>query len=142
MPFRTQSNTKGYGSCTGWALTFPKQRWTFIVQIRNQLLELVNQENNRLKQSWDDDARQSIRDVLEYLKTQLKSIDSQLARMLQADTRNQRTIEILESVKGVGPVMISTVIAELPGTRQTQSRRGCQVGWRGTHQSRFGEEIW
>jgi transposase len=85
-----------------------------LVARRNQLLELINQENNRLKQSWDNDAKQSIREVLEVLKKQLESIDSQLAKMLQTDTENKRTIEILESVKGVGPVMISTVIAELP----------------------------
>jgi transposase len=85
-----------------------------LVARRNQLLELVNQENNRLKQSWDDDAKQSIRDVLEVLKKQLKSIDSQLAQMIQADSENQRTIEVLQSVKGVGPVMLSTVLAELP----------------------------
>lgn len=85
-----------------------------LVARRNQLLELVNQENNRLKQSWDDDAKQSIRDVLEVLKKQLKSIDSQLAKMLKSDVANQRVIEILESVKGVGPVMVSTLLAELP----------------------------
>jgi len=85
-----------------------------LVARRNQLLELVNQENNRLKQSWDDDAKQSIRDVLEMLKKQLKNIDSQLGKMIQADTENQRAIEVLQSVKGVGPVMISTVLAELP----------------------------
>jgi len=39
-----------------------------LVARRNQLLELINQENNRLKQSWADDAKQSIRDVLEVLK--------------------------------------------------------------------------
>lgn len=85
-----------------------------LVARRNQLLELITQENNRLKQSWDNDAKQSIRDVLEVLKKQLKSIDSQIAKMIQADTENQRTIEILQSVKGVGPVMISTLLAELP----------------------------
>jgi len=77
----------------------------------NQLLELVNEENNRLEQSWDDDAKQSIRDVL---KKQLKNIDSQLAKMIQADTENQRAIKVLQSVKGLGPVMISTVLAKLP----------------------------
>lgn len=91
-----------------------EQKHGALVARRNQLLELVNQENNRLKQSWDEDAKQSIRDVLECLKKQLKNVDSQLAKMLQADTKNKRTIEILESVQGVGPVMISTVIAELP----------------------------
>ena len=65
-----------------------------LVAPRNQLLELVNQENNRLKQSWDDDAKQSIRDVLEVLKKQLKSIDSQLAKMFQADTENQHRVNL------------------------------------------------
>jgi len=91
-----------------------EQKHGALVARRNQLLELINQENNRLKQSWDDDAKQSIREVLEVLKKQLANINSQLAKMLQADTANKRKIEILESVKGVGPVMISTVIAELP----------------------------
>ena len=85
-----------------------------LVARRNQLLELINQENNRLKQSWDDDAKQSIREVLEVLKKQLKSVDSQLAKMLAQDTANERKIEILQSVKGVGTVTISTLIAELP----------------------------
>lgn len=91
-----------------------EQKHGALVARRNQLLELINQENNRLKQSWDDDAKQSVREVLEVLKKQLANIDSRLAKMLQADTENERKIEILESVKGVGPVMISTVIAELP----------------------------
>ena len=91
-----------------------EQRHSALVARRNQLLELINQENNRLKQSWDKDAKQSIQDVLQVLKSQLKSIDSQLAQMLKVDVKNQRTIELLKSVKGVGPVMISTVIADLP----------------------------
>ena len=85
-----------------------------LVARRNQLLELINQENNRLKQSWDDDAKKSIREVLELLKKQLKTVDSLLATMLAKDTANERKIEILQSVKGVGAVTISTLIAELP----------------------------
>lgn len=85
-----------------------------LVARRSQLLELINQENNRLKQSWDDDAKQSIREVVEVLKKQLKSIDLLLVQMLSKDTINQRRIEILLSVKGVGKVTISTLIAELP----------------------------
>jgi transposase len=91
-----------------------EQKHAALVTRRTQLLELINQENNRLQQSWDDDAKRSIREVLEMLKKQLKNIDSQLAGLLATDLRNQRTIEILQSVKGVGPVTISTLIAELP----------------------------
>lgn len=85
-----------------------------LVARRNQLLELINQENNRLKQAWDRDAKQSIQEVLKTLQKQLKGVDSKLAKMLQLDTENQRAIEILGSVKGVGPVMISTVLSDLP----------------------------
>ena len=48
--------------------------------------------------------KKSIREVLESLKKQLKSVDSQLAKMLESDTVNKRTIEILQSVKGIGPL--------------------------------------
>lgn len=91
-----------------------EQKHAALVARRNQLLELINQEQNRLKQSWDGNAKRSIQEVLEVLKKQLKSIDSQLAKMLQVDAKNQRKIQILSSVKGVGPVTISTLIAELP----------------------------
>jgi transposase len=85
-----------------------------LVARRNQLLELLNQQNNRLKQSRDEDAKESIRTVLEVLKKQIKDIDSKLSSMLQAETPNKRTIKVSQSVKGVGPVMVSTVLAELP----------------------------
>lgn len=91
-----------------------EQKHSALVTRRCQLLELINQENNRLKQSWDDDVKESIRDVLEYLKKQLKNVDLQLAKMLEMDTLNKRTIEILKSVKGIGPVTVSTLVAELP----------------------------
>ena len=34
--------------------------------------------------------------------------------MLETHPVNKRTIEILQSVKGIGPVTISTLVAELP----------------------------
>ncbi len=52
--------------------------------------------------------------VLDCLKKQLKQLDSQLAKMLKADKENARLIEILDSIKCVGPVLISTLITGLP----------------------------
>ncbi len=85
-----------------------------LVDRRNQLLGLINQEKNRLKQTWDEDAKESIRIVLECLKKQLKQVDQQLSRMLKADPENARLIEILSSIKCVGPVLVSTLITSLP----------------------------
>lgn len=85
-----------------------------LVDRRNQLLELIAQEDNRSKQTWDKDAKESIRVVLECLKNQLKELDAQLAKMLKADEQNARLIEILSSIKCVGPVLISTLLTGLP----------------------------
>jgi len=85
-----------------------------LVTRRSQLLELMNQEQNRIKQTRDDEAKQSIREMLEFMRKQLKIIDTRLAQMIANDKENARIIEILDSVAGVGPVMISTILAQLP----------------------------
>ena len=90
------------------------QKHSALVARRSQLLQLINQESNRLKQCWDVDAKQSIQKTLDFLRKEAKSIDDQLAKMLASDEKNKRTIEILKSVKGIGPVTISAVIAKLP----------------------------
>jgi len=85
-----------------------------LVQRRRQLLDLINQENNRLQQTTDQEIRGYIRKSLESLKKQVKTIDGRLAKSIRTDTENARKIEILESVKGLGPVAVSTLVAELP----------------------------
>jgi len=69
---------------------FPKQakpdhelEHSALVARRNRLLELINQENNRRKQSWDDDAKNSIREVLELLKKRWKVLILFSLRCLQ-----------------------------------------------------------
>jgi transposase len=85
-----------------------------LVERRRQLLDLIGQENNRLQQTADREIEKYIRKSLEALKKQLKSIDARLAKCVQQDTANERKIEIMGSVKGIGPVAISTFLAELP----------------------------
>lgn len=85
-----------------------------LVGRRRQLLDLINQENNRLQQTTDQEIRGYIQQSLEALKKQVKTIDQRLAKCVKANTANARKVEILESVKGLGPVTISTFLAELP----------------------------
>ena len=90
------------------------ERRSALVTRRSQLLELITQEKNRLKQAWDAEVKQSIQETLVALKNQVKAVDSKLAEMIANDKLNSRVIEILKSVVGVGPVMISTLLAYLP----------------------------
>jgi transposase len=91
-----------------------EQKLQALVERRRQLLDLVNQENNRRQQTADREIREDIQQSLEALKRQVKTIDERLAKCVEADAANARKVEILKSVKGVGPVAISTVLAKLP----------------------------
>ena len=81
---------------------------------RRQLVDLVNQEQNRLQQTRNVDIRTSIETVLNELKKQVKAMDEQITTSIEADQLNARKVEILQSVKGLGPVTVSTFVAELP----------------------------
>jgi len=85
-----------------------------LVERRRQILDLINQEQNRSQQTRDKEIRDSIDTVLETLKKQLKTLDERIAKAVVADEANVRKVEILNSVKGIGPVTISTIVAELP----------------------------
>jgi len=85
-----------------------------LVERRRQLLVLVNQEKNRLDQTVDLEIQDYIRQSLETLEKQIETINQRLEKCVKADTKNARKIEIIESVKGLGPVAISTFLAELP----------------------------
>ena len=85
-----------------------------LVEHRRQLLDLVNQEQNRLQQATDTEIRKSIQTLLKGLKSQVKTMDERIAKAMNADLANARTVEILNSVKGIGAVTVSTIVAELP----------------------------
>jgi len=85
-----------------------------LVERRRQLLDLINQESNRLGQTTDREIRGYIQETLKTLKKQVETIDQRLAKCVKANTANARKVEIFESVKGLGPVSISTFLAELP----------------------------
>ncbi len=85
-----------------------------LVTRRRQLLDLIPQENNRVQQTFDKEIQKLIRQSLKNLQKQLKSVDDHIAKAVASDTNNARRIEILDSVRGVGKVTISTCIAELP----------------------------
>ena len=85
-----------------------------LVTRRQQLLGLINQENNRLQQTRDQEIRTFINQSLESLQKQLKEIDARLKTSVAEQTDNHRKVEILQSVKGIGEVSVATFLAELP----------------------------
>ena len=70
-------------------------------------------ENNRLGQSIPI-ATKFIKQTIRVLKKQLKTLDQEIAKAVESEKASSRKVEIMRSVKGMGPVAISTFVAELP----------------------------
>ncbi len=85
-----------------------------LVERRRQLLDLINQERNRLQQTTDEELLGYLRQTLETLRKQLKTVDRRLEKCLREDSQNARRIEIMNNVQGLGPVAVGTFVAELP----------------------------
>lgn len=81
---------------------------------RKQLLDMINQEKNRLQQAGDAAVLQLIEENLKTLQKQLKQVDQLLAKMVAKEAKRNRLVQVLQSVPGVGAVTISTLICELP----------------------------
>jgi transposase len=82
-----------------------------MVTRRRQLLDMHVAESNRLPLA-SKRAVRSIKAVLRALERQLRDIDSDIDGFLEEHFKSQR--ELLDTVKGVGPVMIMTLSAALP----------------------------
>ena len=85
-----------------------------MVRRRCQILQLIDAERNRLAQTTDAFAKKLIEQIISHLKKQQKTIDDRLAAMISKRAETDPTVEILQSVPGVGAVTVSTLIAELP----------------------------
>lgn len=96
------------------AKTEQEKKLEALVTRRRQVLKLINQENNRLQQTRDKAIETLIAQTLKNLKKQMKKLDGLISQTVAADQQNARKIEILQSVKGVGQVSVSTMVAELP----------------------------
>ena len=107
-----------YGEITKPAPQPPKsdelKKLRGLVERRRQIRGHIDQETNRLQQVDDIEIKTLIQESLEWLKKQLKCLDKRLAQATQQLTADRRKKEILESAKGIGPVAVSTFLAELP----------------------------
>lgn len=83
---------------------------------RRQLREMLQAERNRLGQVFTrgSSVRRSLTRHIAYLERQLRDTDRELATVIQASPVWRTREDLLRSVPGVGRVLASTLLAELP----------------------------
>lgn len=90
-----------------------------LVARRRQLINMQTQERNRRRSDAPDPVTAQIQAHLTLLAEQVAQLDRDIAARLQGKAVWQARAELLRSIPGVGPVLASTLIAELPELGQT-----------------------
>ncbi len=90
------------------------QELAALVERRRQVVALRTAEQNRLGVTRIPQVRAHIQAHLEWLDADLKGLDDELHRRLQASPLWQERETLLRSVPGVGPIVALTLLADLP----------------------------
>ena len=80
---------------------------------RRQLLEMITQEKNRLRMA-SPRVQSQLKEHIKWLKQRLKELDKDLANFIGSSPLWQAKEDLLRSTPGVGPVLSSTLLADLP----------------------------
>jgi transposase len=94
-----------------------------LVACRRQLLKTKTESSNRLGTTASKPARRALIAVIATLDKQLKKLDAQIKDHIDSDDQWKHLEELLKSVPGVGDVLASTLIAELPELGKTDHRQ-------------------
>lgn len=85
-----------------------------LVARRRQLIEMRTAEQNRLHACRSSAIRAQLTRHIEWLTKQLDDLDGQLRRSVQQSPLWREKEDLLRSFKGVGPVVATTLLVELP----------------------------
>jgi len=81
---------------------------------REQVQSMINQETNRRQQIEDRQIRALIQRAIQLYEKQLKKLDNEMLKVIEADQTMKQKSKILLSAKGVGPTTTANLIAGLP----------------------------
>ena len=98
-----------------------------LITRRRQLVEMRTAEKNR-RSSCPPSLRQEIEAHLKWLQERIKQINREIEQLSQNSESWQQRMNLLRSVPGVGLVIASTKVAELPEARSTQWQTDFSTG--------------
>ena len=100
--------------------TVGQQRLHALIQRREQLIVIKNQESNRLETEHDQFIVALIKEHMTYLNTQLKLIENTVKELCDKDSSLQSKLKFLTSIPGVGIVLATKAILTVPELGQIE----------------------
>jgi transposase len=108
---------------------------------RRQVVELIGMERNRLKQASDPFIVDSLNAMLAVLTAQRKAIEAALIAAIAADPATRRRFEILTSIKGIGPVVATTLVTDMPELGRLNRRQIASLAGLAPHDRQSGTSL-
>lgn len=90
---------------------------------RRQLIGMLEAEKNRMSRVNSVISKSSIENIIRVLEAQLSGIDDQIKRIIRQSPYWRAQDDLLQSVKGIGPVTSSSLIAALPELGRLNRRK-------------------
>ena len=85
-----------------------------IITRRNQLNDMLTAERNRLRQYLDQAVLADIKAHIKWLEDKLKSLDKEIKDRVQQNPSFNEKAKLYKSMRGVGDILSSNLIAKLP----------------------------
>ena len=86
---------------------------SFVVR-RKQLINLRKQEHNHIETCLDNSLKSSIRKIIKSLDKEIKIIEQSIQKIIQSDEYFKSVYNCLIKIRGVGNVLITTLLCDLP----------------------------
>ncbi|MEZ5943335.1 MAG: transposase [Planctomycetaceae bacterium] len=95
-------------------LTESQQKLRDLTSRRRQVTKLIIQEKNRLASTADKEICRMIQWAIRLYEQQLDTLKDKQHELIDADESSQTKARIIESVPGLGPATVATLVSELP----------------------------
>jgi transposase len=90
---------------------------------RQQVVDMLTAEKNRLPQQLEPALRKRLRAHITWLTKELERTEQELTQLIQQSPAWQAQDELMQSAKGVGPVLSQTLLAEVPELGQLNRKQ-------------------
>ena len=97
-----------------------------LVTRRRQLVEMTTAEKNRLRRATPR-LRRQIQEHIDWLRCQLDEVDTDLGELIRSSPVWRAKEKLLKSVPGVGPVLSTTLLSQLPELGALSRQQVCAL---------------
>lgn len=94
---------------------------------RRQLIDMISMEKNRLDKA-NPELKKSIKRIIKVLEKELETINKSLEKSIQNDAQHAEKNELLQSIKGVGPIVAAGIISDLPELGKLSAKQITALG--------------